>query len=106
MKTKLNELNEEKKRLIKKIEELIDLTVFPPAERSFSMTRKRKMESTEIMNTFNDIAVDKIPEVRNQSESNLCGHSCKRFREDGKPNARTTYTIVDTSDSSLVSNLD
>ncbi|XP_074588432.1 putative WRKY transcription factor 60 [Curcuma longa] len=95
LKTKLNELNEEKKRLIKIIEEihttcaaghgqLMDLTSLPLAESSFSMARKRKMESTE-MNT--------IP---------LWGHSCKRFREDGKPNARTTYTTVDASDSSLM----
>lgn len=108
MKTKLNELNEEKKRLIKIIEEihttcaaghgqLMDLTSLPLAESSFLMARKRKMESTE-MNTCNGgSSVDRIP---------LWGHSSKRFREDGKPNTRTTYTTVDASDSSLVSNFD
>ncbi|KAG6521342.1 probable WRKY transcription factor 40 [Zingiber officinale] len=113
LKTKLNELNQEKKRLINIIEEihtaraashgqLMDITSLPLAESSFSMARKRKMESTE-MNTCNGgSSVDRILGVRDQSKIDLCGHSCKRFREDGKPYARTTYTIVDASDSSLM----
>ncbi|KAG6497784.1 hypothetical protein ZIOFF_045690 [Zingiber officinale] len=110
LETKLNELNEENKQLIKIIDEihmiialqnqLMDLTSFPPAESSFSMTGKRKIQNTE-MNRNNDSLFDRIHETRNQTENDITRHSCKRLREDIEPNnAHTTYTRVDASDSS------
>ncbi|WOL06438.1 WRKY transcription factor WRKY76-like [Canna indica] len=112
LEAKLSELSEENKRLIKIIStiymkqaalhnQLKDLTGSPSAEGSFSLMRKRQIESIE-MNTYDGSVCERVDEVRNQIESNLIEHSCKRIREDNKHNIYTTYTKTNASDSSMV----